>query len=136
MKFLSLVVLLSMCGNLAFADVGVVVNTNCDYTKIVKNADGTFTYTKQLHLCVGDMKLDLEVAKLQIVDLNQALSLKDVALQKSDSRVKLWSDTSEQLENRITKIDTETKRNDFLYFALGIAASIGVGFMTAKLIGR
>jgi hypothetical protein len=129
MKYLvNLIVLFSLLSNLAFAD--------CDYSKIVKNLDGTYTYSKELHLCVGNMKQDLEVAQMQLSDLNKALELKDLALTKSDQRVTLWSNTSSDLESRLTKIDSEQKHNDFLYFGLGILSAVGVGLMTAKLIGR
>lgn len=125
-KIFSFSIMTIMLTNIALAD--------CDYSKIVNNSDGTYTYSKELHLCVGTMRRDLGIAQQQITDLNQALTLKDLAIKKTEDRVNLWMDTSYKLEERVNKIDELQKKNEWLYFGLGVAATIGSGFMAAQLL--
>jgi hypothetical protein len=108
----------------------------CDFSAIKKTGDDSFVYTKELHLCVGQMKQDLEVAQKQIVDLTGAIQLKDLAIQKADERTQLWRDTTLNLNDRLGKVEELKSGNEKLMFALGIATTIAAGFMTAKLLGK
>jgi hypothetical protein len=115
----------------------ILVNTaqaDCDWSKIKDNGDGTYTYSKELHLCVGNLVQDNKVKTQQIADLNQAITLKDLALSKENERIKMWMDTSYALEDRLTKIDSLEKKNDWLYFGLGVVTAVGAGYMASKLI--
>lgn len=116
MKKFSFLLIISLFSNLAFAD--------CDYSKIVHNPDGSYTYSKELHLCVGQMKQDLEVAQGQVVEYKKAIELKDLALKISDERVTLWTDTSYKLETRLNKIEELKSRNELLYFGVGVGLTI------------
>jgi hypothetical protein len=127
-KLISLFVLMSLVSNLAFAD--------CDWSKIKDNGDGTYTYTKELHLCVGQLKQDNKVKDQQIADYQKAIQLKDLALTTSDDRANRWMNNSLSLESKLTEVDSLQKKNDFLYFGLGILVTIGAGFMTARLLGK
>jgi len=108
----------------------------CDYSKIVKNPDGTYTYDKTLHICVGEMKRDLEIATEQNSKLTKALDLKDLVIAKADSRADLWKDTAFKLEDRISTIDSMRKSNEWLYYGLGCLTVFAAGTMAAKLINR
>jgi len=130
-KMVSLLMLLTFIPSIALADT-----SKCDWTQIKNNGDGTYTYSKALYLCTGQLVLDNKTQATQITDLTKAIQLKDLALQNSDARVALWMNTSQQMEERIQKIDSLEKKNDFLYFGLGALAVIGAGFMTARLIGK
>lgn len=114
----------------------IVLADNCDWTKIVKNNDGSFTYSKGLHVCVGILVKDNKDKTQQVGDLNQALSMKDLALQTADKRVQNWSDTTTKLEDRLTKIDSLEKKNEFVYFGAGVLATVLAGFMAARIIGK
>lgn len=127
-KLISLFVLISMCSNLAFA--------NCDWTQVKDNGNGTFTYTKELHLCVGQLVQDNKTKDQQIADYQKAIQLKDLALTTSDDRANRWMNNSLSLEAKMTEVESLQKKNDFLYFGLGILATIGAGFMTARLLGK
>lgn len=116
MKFISLILLLVFSSNVAFAD--------CDFTKIVKNTDGTYTYSKELHICVGQMKQDLEIKEQQITDYKKAIELKDLALSKSEARADLWMNTSFKMEDRLTTIDSLQNRNAAIYVGLGVIGTI------------
>jgi hypothetical protein len=126
MKIVSVLILLSIFSNIAFAD--------CDWTKIKDNGDNTFTYSKELHLCVGSLVQDNKVKTEQLTKLNQALELKDLAITKSDQRVALWMDTSEKMQERISKAESLQSKNDFWYFGLGIASAVAAGWMASQLI--
>jgi hypothetical protein len=121
--------LLSFVSNVALAD--------CDWSKgISPNKDGSYTYSKECHLRVGQLVEDNKTKDLQIADLNKAIQLKDLALQKSDERVNLWMDTSIKLENSLTKVDELQSKNNALYFGLGVASTILSVFVASKVIGR
>jgi len=127
-KILSSVLLFCILSNNVVAD--------CDWTQIKKNPDNTYTYSEKLHLCVGQLVQDNKALNLQVGDLTKALTLKDLALTKSDERTQLWMNTSDQLTDRMTKIDEVYKHNEWLYFGLGVATTFLAGFAAAKLIGH
>lgn len=108
----------------------------CDWTQIKKNADNTYTYTEALHLCVGNLVQDNKVKEQQISDLTQAISLKDLTIQKSDARANMWMDTSVKLEDRFDKVESMQKTNTLLTIGGTVLAVVLVGSMTARLIGR
>lgn len=118
MKIINIVVLLSLISNLSYAD--------CDFSTGIKpNTDGSFTYTKECHLKVGQLVQDNKTKDMQITDLNKAITLKDLALKESEDRASLWMNTSFKLEDRLSKIDGLEKKNDILYFGLGALMVIG-----------
>ena len=118
--------IISLLPSLCFAD--------CDFTVIKPSADGqSFTYPKALHLCVGQMVEDSATKDQQIADLNKAVQLKDLAITASDQRTQLWSTTSAQLEDRLQKIDSLEKKNDWLYFALGAISIIGAAYVVGQV---
>lgn len=109
----------------AFAD--------CDYSKIVKNDNGTYTYTRELHLCVGQMKQDLEIATEQNLKFTKALELKDLALTKADQRTDMWQQTAFKLEDRITTIDGMRTSNQWLMFGFGMVTMLAASYAASQL---
>lgn len=109
----------------------------CDFSiGISPGPNSTFIYTQECHLAVGALVQSNKTLSLQVGDLTQAITLKDLALTKADARTQLWMDTSQNLEGRIQKLDSMEKTNSWLYFGLGCLTVLGAGYMTAKLIGR
>lgn len=127
-KLISFLLLVSLVTNSAFAD--------CDWSKIKKNSDNTYTYTEDLHLCVGRLVQDNKALTLQVGDLTKAIELKDLALTKADERTQLWMTASDQLTDRVTKIDETVKHNEWLYFGLGVLTTFAAGYAAAQLIHR
>ena len=129
MKIISVFLISVLFCNYSFA--------TCDFSKgITSLPDGNYEYSKECHLAVGQLVQDNATKDVQIQDLTKAISLKDLAIKASDDRATLWSNTSQNLENRLQKVDSLQSKNQLLMFALGAFTVIGAGFMTARLIGR
>lgn len=105
------ILLISLIGNLAFAD--------CDYSKIQK-VDGGFLYSREIHLCVGEMKQDLEIATQKLDKLNKAIELKDLTISKADERTTMWRNESYEQFERLQKQNNLLRQNETLYFILGV----------------
>ncbi len=128
-KLTSLILLLCLTLNMAYAD--------CDFsTGITAGPNHTFIYSEACHQKVGQLVQDNAVQAQQIQDYQKAITLKDLAISYSDSRVAMWQKTSLDEQDRLVKIESEQKNNDFIYFGLGILATIGAGFMTARILSK
>jgi len=127
-KFIAAILLLCFSANVAMAD--------CDWTQIKKLPDGGFEYNPTLNLCVGNLVQTNKTQAKQIQDLTTAIDLKDAALLAADQRTQLWETTSLNEQDRLTKIDNESKTNEWIFFGLGVVTVIGSGFMAAKLLGK
>ena len=126
MKKIIAMILILCTTNMALAD--------CDWSKIKELPDGNFQYTAQLNICVGNMVRDSKIKDQQISDLTQAISLKDLAITKSDERSQMWRVTAEAEQDRMVKINSSQSQNNFLFFGLGILSFVMIGFATARLI--
>lgn len=120
--------------SLVFLLIPQLLLANCDWSTIKKNDDGSYTYSKELHICVGEMKRDLDIANKQNEAYVKALELKDLAIKNADERIALWMDTTNKLEDRINKAEGIAARNGWIYFGLGAVTVLGAGFMASKLI--
>jgi len=124
-KIISIVILICISSN-ALAD--------CDWTKIKENADGTYTYSKELNLCEGKLVQDTKIKDQQLQDLSKSVNLKDLALKDSDTRATNWSETSRQLEERLQKVDSSQKSSEYLSFGLGVFFTILSVYGASKLV--
>ena len=125
---IAMILTLALTCQAAFAD--------CDYSKIKDNGDGTYTYTKELHICVGTLKRDLESANAQVESYTKAIELKDLALGKANERIMLWEDTTFKLQDRMATIDSLESKNKIIYFGLGILVTGLAVYGASKLSGR
>jgi hypothetical protein len=132
MKILSLILVLCLFSASAFGTT-VTTNdgTNCDFSKIVKNADGTYQYSAQLNLCVGKIVQDNQTQVVQIADLHKSIDLYKVTIKTDEERIQAWIQTSVNLENHVSSINDLDKKNEWLYFGLGVLAT-GVAAYTAS----
>lgn len=128
-KVLALLLAVILVSNTALAD--------CDFsTGITKNDNGTFTYTKECHVAVGQMKYDLGVAQNQVSLLNKSLDLKDLALTKADQRADLWQTATFKMEDRINTIDQMRSTNNWMYFGLGVLTVFAAGYAARQAYGH
>lgn len=125
-KVISLLLLFCFFSNAAYAD--------CDFsTGITPGPNKTFIYSEECHQKVGQLVQSDKTKTAQIADLTQAIQLKDLALTKSDQRTQLWMDTSDKLQGRLTSVDSLAKQNEWIYFTLGVLATIGAGYAASQL---
>jgi L-lactate utilization protein LutB len=112
-----------------------VCNAECNFQiDIVKNADGTRTYSKECHVAVGEMKQDLEIEVQKTDKLNKALNLKDLVIEKADQRADLWMNTAFKLEDRINKIDDMQSTNKWIAFGLGVVVTFGATYLATQAL--
>jgi len=137
MKFLSLLLVVSMFSTSAFAlSTTTLDGTVCDWSLATKNADGTYNYPASLHLCVGKTVQDNGTQALQIADLHKAVDLYKITIQTDEQRIQNWMTTSVQLEQRFNTISNLETKNYWLYFGLGVLATGAAAYTAAKLTGR
>jgi hypothetical protein len=125
-KFVAILLAMSLFSNVALAE--------CDFsTGISRNDNGTYTYSKECHIKVGEMKYDLGVKDLQIEKLNKALDLKDLAITKADQRADMWMNTTYKLEDRINTIDQMRSNNQWIAFGLGALTMFAAAYAASQL---
>lgn len=121
----------------AFFLIAITLTTSafaeCDYSKIIHNENGTYTYSKELHVCVGQMKQDLETATTQLGEYKKAIELKDLAISKADQRSQLWMDTSDKLQTRLNAVADMSNKNQWLMFGLGVVTALGAGYVASQV---
>lgn len=127
-KLISIIAAVSLFSNICFAD--------CDFKDLVHNADGTVTYSKADHVCVGKLVQDSAVKAKQVDDLNKAVQLKDLTITTADQRADNWMNTSLKLEDNIQKMNTIQKNEFWISFGLGVLATFAAGMAAASLTNR
>jgi hypothetical protein len=127
-KIISIILLSCFISNIALADC----TWSTGVTKL--SEESWYRYSSDCNLRVGEMVQELDTKSKQLEQYDAAITLKDLAIQKSDARVLLWKTTAEDEQDRMNKLSTEQKHTDFLFFGLGVLAAIGAGFMASKLI--
>jgi len=109
----------------------------CDFkTGITKNDNSTYTYTKECHIKVGELRQDLDIANEQNLKFTKALELKDLALSKADQRADMWQQTAFKLEDRITTIDGMRTSNQWFMFGFGMVTMFGAAYAASQLNHR
>ncbi len=125
-KIICFILLQIMICNMALAD--------CDWTTIKPMPNGDYEYNPELHLCVGKLVQSDKTKDAQVEDLTKAIQLKDLALTKADERTDLWKQTAYNEQDRLNKIESGQRTNDWIFYGLGALTVIASGFMAAKLI--
>lgn len=110
--------------------------TVCDFSKIVDNKDGTKTYPANLHLCVGKIINDGKAKDAQIADQKKAIDLYTLTIKTDEQRIQNWIATSTQLEGRVEKVNDLEKKNEWLYFLLGVGTTAAAAYAGEKLVGH
>ncbi len=97
----------------------------CDFSKdIKKNSNGSYTYSSECHIKVGKIVKENELREEQVVKLNKAIELKDLAITKSEERTQLWINTSDKLEGRLNTIEKMQDSNKIVWFVAGIGFTV------------
>lgn len=126
--------LVLFCNNVLADTVPSSPTPSCDWTQIKQLPDGGYEYSPALNLCVGNLVQANKIQTQQIQDYTAAIQLKDLAIKDSDSRATLWINTADSAQQKLMSIESDSKKNEFLYFGLGLLTAIGTGFAVSRLV--
>jgi hypothetical protein len=125
MRFIPLMVYLSFIPFKAYSE--------CNYKDdIKKNQDGSYTYSRDCHIEFGKTLEELEIRKEQLENTQRIVTLKDLAIQDYERNANLWKNTSIDLNDRLSKIDSSRNTDKTLYFVMGAATVILSVFAASK----
>jgi len=128
-KLISFVLMFTLFASSAFAD--------CDFsTGIKSNPDGTYNYSKECHIKVGQIVQDNATKDAQIADYKKALTLKDLTITTDEQRINNFAVALDRTMARVDKADELRDRNYWLYFGLGVLVTGAAAYSAAKLSGR
>jgi hypothetical protein len=97
--------------------------TDCKWADGVKPVDNGYLYTKECHGRVGILVKDNDDLNIEVANLRKSIDLKNLALDKADERIILWRNESYEQFDRLQKQIEASKKNDMLWFALGIVVT-------------
>lgn len=69
----------------------------------------------------------------QVTHLNESIQLKDLAIDTSNKRIKIWQDATYKVEDRLIKLDKNTNTIKWVYFGLGILTMTAATYGASKL---
>ncbi len=116
-KFVSILISSILLSQSAFA--------TCDFSSDIKAMpDGSYSYTRECHIEVGKAVKKVKLLEEEIVLLNKALELKDLALVKQKERADLWMDSAFKMNDKLQAYDSAARTSTWLYFGLGVAATV------------
>ncbi len=96
----------------------------CNWSEDVsKNSDGSYNYTKECHIKVGEVVETNEIQKKQIENFNQIIDHKDNVIDLHRKRVKNWKETSKELEEHVNMLQATKGADDWVWFGLGVLAT-------------
>lgn len=99
----------------------------CDWKLgITPGPNKTFIYSEACHQAVGAL---IQSNK----DLTQAIDLKNLALTNADARTALWQKSADDEMDRLNKIGSDQKRNEWLFFGLGVLTVFGAGYVASRV---
>jgi hypothetical protein len=103
---------------------------DCDWSLgITPGPNKTFIYSEACHQEVGKL---IQANK----DLTQAIQLKDLALTTSDNRISLWEKTAGDEQDRLAKMESEQKHDNWIAFGLGVLTTFAAAYAAGQLIHR
>lgn len=119
--------------------IGILLISNlswgCDFsTDVKKMTDGTYSYSRDCHIEVGNLIEDNKIKSEQIKLLNKSIELKDLVIGGYEKRLNLWMETTEKLEQRLYTIEKYNSTQKWLHFGLGIAVSGLAVYGASKIV--
>lgn len=123
-----LICLLLIYSNLTFAE--------CNPKTDIKETPQGYLFTEECYLAAGTWKKESEQLKKDNEKLNKSIELKDLAIDQSQQRIQLWTDTTMQLEEKVNKIESSKAFNQWLYFGIGVILTSGAVYGASQLIKR
>ena len=103
----------------------------CDWSTI-KQVGDTFVYTKSCHLEVGKLVKEAQLREEEVAKLNEAIKLKDLAINTADERINKWRETAYSLDDRLSKQEKYNQWTNWGYLGLGIGLTVLGGWAAGQ----
>lgn len=137
MKLLSLILIISLFSSHSFGLTTTTADgTICDWSKVVTNPDGTYSYSKELNLCVGKTVQDGQTKDLKIADLYKAVDSYQKTIATDEQRIQSAMEALSRISARVEKAESLQQNNDKLAFGLGVLTAFLAAEAAAKLSGH
>jgi hypothetical protein len=108
----------------------VAYSAECDTSTIKKTDKGTYEYTKDCHVAVGQRLEELDLRKEQVQKLNESVSYYKVGYDIQAQRADDWMKTGLQLDKELQRQKTFSNFEKVLYFGLGALFMYGAAQAT------
>jgi hypothetical protein len=103
-----------------FSFSSTAYSAECDTSAIKKTDKGTYEYTKDCHIAVGQRLEELDLRKEQIQKLNDSISYYKVGYDIQAQRAEDWMKTGLELDKQLQRQKTFSTVEKVLYFGLGM----------------
>lgn len=97
---------------------------SCDYANDIKKVEGGYLYTEGCHIEVGKKVKGYTILSKQVEELEKTITLKDLALTKSDERANMWMNTSVSMAEKVTAYETARSADAYKNVALGVLGTV------------
>lgn len=97
----------------------------CDTSTIKKQADGSYSYTKDCHVSVGEALGELDLRREEVKLLRGSLTDMNAAYGIQQKRAESWLDTSLKLEDTIQRQKRINDLEKWLWFGAGCLLMYG-----------
>lgn len=106
----------------------------CDPSTIKQNVDGTYTYSRDCHVWVGQTKKRLTLLEDKVVQLEKKIELKDLAILKQEEIANHWRDTSFKLNDKLNTYEAVRISNQRLYFVGGLLTALASAYVGSRVL--
>jgi curli biogenesis system outer membrane secretion channel CsgG len=106
--------------------------SECKTEEIKKNADGSFTYSKECHVRVGEVVGELDLRREEVKLLRGSLKDLSVGYDIQQKRAEDWLQTSLKLEDTIQRQKRISDLEKWLWFGAGILLMYGATSAVSK----
>jgi len=93
---------------------------SCSTAEIIKNQDGTYTYSLACHLRAGEVLEELDLRKEQVKKLNESVLFYKQGYDIQENRAQNWMNTSLLLDKELQRQKTFSDLEKVGYFLLGV----------------
>ncbi len=101
-------------------------------TDIVKTGNN-YQISKDCYVEFGRLVQVEKDRKQQVKHLNESIELKDLAIDTSNKRIRIWQDATYKVEDRLIRLEKNTNTTKWVYFGLGILTMTAATYGASKL---
>ncbi len=108
--------------------INSVAMASCDFATGIERTNAGYIYSSSCHQEVGQIVSEVKDRRTQVQLLNDAIILKEQAIEAERARAELWRKTSFEVEDRLRTIENNRHDRDFLYLGAGVLLTIGAAW--------